>query len=52
MADGTFHRIRAKQTVIATGGFGRTYNCWTTAHTTTGDGNAMISRLGLPLWDL
>jgi succinate dehydrogenase/fumarate reductase flavoprotein subunit len=25
MADGTLHRIRAKNTVLATGGYGRAY---------------------------
>lgn len=48
MADGTIHRIRAKNTVIATGGYGRAYFSCTGAHTQTGDGNAMASRAGLP----
>ena len=52
ISDGTFHRFRANQTILATGGFGRTYNWWTTAHSTTGDGNAMVSRVGFPLSDL
>jgi len=37
MADGTFHRIKANQTVIATGGYGRAYSCCTSAHTCTGN---------------
>ena len=51
MADGTIHRISSNQTILATGGFGRTYYSCTSAHTCTGDGNAMISRAGLPQQD-
>ncbi|XP_014278360.1 succinate dehydrogenase [ubiquinone] flavoprotein subunit, mitochondrial [Halyomorpha halys] len=50
--DGTIHRFRAKNTVIATGGFGRMYFSCTTAHTCTGDGVAMASRAGLQIQDL
>lgn len=52
MADGTFHRMRAKQTILATGGYGRAYFSCTSAHTCTGDGGGMITRAGLPLQDL
>jgi succinate dehydrogenase flavoprotein subunit len=52
IADGTIHRMFAHQTVIATGGYGRAYASCTSAHTCTGDGNAMVSRAGLPLEDL
>lgn len=52
MSDGTMHRIRAKNTVIATGGFGRTFFSCTSAHTCTGDGNAMAARAGLANSDL
>ncbi|MCI0429268.1 MAG: FAD-binding protein, partial [Rhodospirillales bacterium] len=34
--DGTIHRFRAKTTVLATGGYGRTYFSCTSAHTCTG----------------
>lgn len=51
IADGTIHRMFANQTVIATGGYGRAYASCTSAHTCTGDGNAMVSRLGLPIED-
>jgi succinate dehydrogenase (ubiquinone) flavoprotein subunit len=47
MEDGTIHRIQAKNTVLATGGYGRTYFSCTSAHTCTGDGNAMAMRQGL-----
>ncbi|SCU88108.1 LADA_0E08240g1_1 [Lachancea dasiensis] len=50
--DGTIHRFRAHKTVMATGGYGRTYFSCTSAHTCTGDGNAMVSRAGFPLQDL
>src|SRR5947207_1146263 len=36
----------------ATGGYGRTYLTCTSAHTCTGDGNAMVLRAGLPLQDM
>jgi len=50
--DGTIHRFRAHETVLATGGYGRAYFSCTSAHTCTGDGNAMVARAGLPLQDM
>src|SRR5512136_3312415 len=50
--DGTIHRFRAKMTILATGGYGRTYFSCTSAHICTGDGNAMVLRAGLPLQDM
>lgn len=50
--DGSIHRFKAHRTVIATGGYGRAYFSCTSAHTCTGDGNAMVSRAGFPLQDL
>ncbi|MDB5540727.1 MAG: succinate dehydrogenase flavoprotein subunit [Devosia sp.] len=50
--DGTLHRFRAKNTVLATGGYGRSYFSATSAHTCTGDGNGMVARAGLPLQDM
>ena len=52
MADGVIHRMRAKETIIAAGGYGRAYFSCTSAHTCTGDGTAMVSRAGLPNQDL
>jgi succinate dehydrogenase/fumarate reductase flavoprotein subunit len=52
LADGSLHRFRAKKTILATGGYGRTYFTCTSAHTCTGDGNAMVLRAGLPLQDM
>ena len=50
--DGTIHRFRAHSTIIATGGYGKVYYSATSAHTCTGDGNAMVLRAGLPLQDM
>ncbi|WP_297732009.1 succinate dehydrogenase flavoprotein subunit [uncultured Maricaulis sp.] len=50
--DGTLHRFRAQTVVLATGGYGRAYFSATSAHTCTGDGNAMVLRAGLPLQDM
>ncbi|KAH6565177.1 hypothetical protein BASA60_010007 [Batrachochytrium salamandrivorans] len=52
MEDGTLHRFRSHKTVLATGGYGRAFFSCTSAHTCTGDGNAMVTRAGLPLQDL
>ena len=52
MEDGKLHRFRGHQTVLATGGYGRVYFSCTSAHTCTGDGNAMVLRAGLPLQDM
>ena len=52
MEDGTLHRFRAHQTILATGGYGRAYFSATSAHTCTGDGGAMAARAGIPLQDL
>ena len=50
--DGTLHRFRAQKVVLATGGYGRAFFSCTSAHTCTGDGNAMVLRAGLPLQDM
>jgi succinate dehydrogenase / fumarate reductase, flavoprotein subunit len=50
--DGTLHRFRSKMAIMATGGYGRAYFSATSAHTCTGDGNAMVLRAGLPLQDM
>ena len=52
MEDGSIHRFRAHKTILATGGYGRAYFSCTSAHTCTGDGNAMVLRAGLPLQDM
>ena len=52
MEDGSLHRFLGQRTVLATGGYGRVYFSCTSAHTCTGDGNAMALRAGLPLQDM
>jgi len=52
LEDGTLHRFRAHKVILATGGYGRAYFSCTSAHTCTGDGNAMVLRAGLPLQDM
>ncbi len=52
LATGRLHRFRAHQVILATGGYGRAYFSCTSAHTCTGDGNAMVLRAGLPLQDM
>ena len=52
LATGRLHRFRSHQVILATGGYGRTYFSCTSAHTCTGDGNAMVLRAGLPMQDM
>ena len=52
LAEGKLHRFRAHMSILATGGYGRTYFSCTSAHSCTGDGNAMVLRAGLPLQDM
>ncbi|BBL71208.1 succinate dehydrogenase flavoprotein subunit [Methylogaea oryzae] len=52
LEDGTMHLFRAHMTVLATGGYGRSYFSSTSAHSCTGDGSAMALRAGLPLQDM
>jgi succinate dehydrogenase / fumarate reductase flavoprotein subunit len=52
LEDGSVHRFAAKKTIVATGGYGRAYFWCTSAHTCTGDGNAMVLRARLPLQDM
>jgi succinate dehydrogenase/fumarate reductase flavoprotein subunit len=52
MSTGEIHRFRSHMTILATGGYGRAYFSATSAHTCTGDGNAMVMRAGLPLQDM
>lgn len=52
LEDGTLHRFSAHLVVLATGGHGRTFFTCTGAHTSTGDGNAMALRAGIPLQDM
>lgn len=50
--DGSIHRFRAHEVVLATGGYGRAYFSCTSAHTCTGDGGGMALRAGIPMQDM
>ncbi|HET6724448.1 MAG TPA: succinate dehydrogenase flavoprotein subunit [Gammaproteobacteria bacterium] len=52
LTTGTLHRFQAHMVILATGGYGRAYFSCTSAHTCTGDGNAMALRAGIPLQDM
>lgn len=52
LEDGKIHRFRSRNTILATGGYGRVYFSCTSAHTCTGDGTAMIARAGLANQDM
>ena len=52
LEDGSMHRFRAQQVVLATGGYGRAYFSCTSAHICTGDGNGMAMRAGIPMQDM
>lgn len=50
--DGSIHCLRAHLVILATGGYGRAYFSSTSAHSCTGDGNAMCVRAGIALQDM
>ncbi|MBS83010.1 MAG: succinate dehydrogenase flavoprotein subunit [Gammaproteobacteria bacterium] len=52
LEDGRLHFFQSHIVILATGGYGRAYLSSTSAHTCTGDGNAMILRANLPLQDM
>src|SRR5260370_9523663 len=52
LGDGSLDCFAAHMTFVATGGYGRAYFSCTSAHTCTGDGNAMVLRAGLALQDM
>merc|ERR1712226_563797 len=52
LEDGTIHRFRSKNTVLAAGGYGKAYFSATSAHTCTGDATAMVARANLPNEDM
>ncbi len=49
---GEVHCIRAKATLLATGGAGRIFKASTNAFINTGDGLGMAARAGIPLQDM
>merc|ERR1712050_407777 len=52
LEDGSIHRFRSKNTVLACSGYGKAYFSATSAHTCTGDATAMVTRAGLPNQDM
>jgi len=52
LEDGSIHRFRSKNTVLACGGYGKAWFSATSAHTCTGDATAMVTRAGLPNQDM
>ncbi|MFT7242926.1 MAG: succinate dehydrogenase / fumarate reductase flavoprotein subunit [Candidatus Azotimanducaceae bacterium] len=52
METGELHYIKAKATVLATGGAGRIYQSTTNALMNTGDGTGMALRAGYPVQDI
>jgi succinate dehydrogenase / fumarate reductase flavoprotein subunit len=49
---GQIHCLRAKATLLATGGAGRIFQASTNAFINTGDGLGMVARAGIPLQDM
>ena len=55
LEDGSIHCFLAHQTILATGGYGRSYFASTSAHICTGDGSAMVRYVKIyhfPTWNL
>jgi len=52
IAEGRLEYFRAKATILATGGYARTYRTTSNAIANTGDGVAMALRAGAPLEDM
>lgn len=50
--NGEFVVIRAKSTIIATGGYQKIFKRISSTHRMTGDGQAMAYRAGCPLWSM
>jgi succinate dehydrogenase / fumarate reductase, flavoprotein subunit len=52
LATGELHLFRAKAVLFATGGFGRMFKITSNAYANTGDGPALLARVGVPLMDM
>ncbi len=49
---GDIHIFLSKAVMVATGGWGRMFRITSNAHANTGDGPALVARLGIPLEDM
>lgn len=52
MVNGGLHTFYGRAVMFGTGGYGRAFNITSNAHANTGDGLALVSRVGLPLQDM
>ncbi|RKX91957.1 MAG: succinate dehydrogenase flavoprotein subunit [Spirochaetes bacterium] len=52
LSTGILHLVSAKAVLFATGGFGRMFKVTSNAMANTGDGPALLSRVGVPLMDM
>jgi len=52
LSTGALHLVSAKAVLFATGGFGRMFKVTSNAMANTGDGPALLSRVGVPLMDM
>ncbi|MFP4112736.1 MAG: succinate dehydrogenase flavoprotein subunit [Spirochaetota bacterium] len=52
LATGELHLFHAKAVLFATGGFGRMFKITSNAYANTGDGPALLARVGVPLMDM
>lgn len=52
LASGELHLFLAKAVLLATGGWGRIFHVTSNAHSSSGDGPALVARLGLALKDM
>ena len=48
LADGSIHVIQGSATVLATGGYGKVFGNSSQSQGSTGDGNSLVARAGLP----
>lgn len=52
MVNGGLHTFYGRAVLFGTGGYGRAFSITSNAHANTGDGLALVSRVGLPLQDM
>ncbi|MBS1261136.1 MAG: Succinate dehydrogenase flavoprotein subunit [Calditrichaeota bacterium] len=52
MVHGGLHTFYGRAVMFGTGGYGRAFKITSNAHANTGDGLALVSRIGLPIQDM